>query len=108
MPGTLDDDWRFAELARELTETYARLREDAPEDWRTAEPEVLHDAAQPRGGASLSDGAGRAAVAEIRPLWVAEAQRLRDRLGAFQDLSVLHGFTAPHRPLAPWRARLRR
>ena len=30
-------------------------------------------------------------------LWVAEAQRLRDRLGAFQDLSVLLGFTAPHR-----------
>src|ERR1041385_6667552 len=41
-------------------------------------------------------------------LWVAEAQRLRDRLGAFQDLSVLLGFTAPHgarpprrRPRAP-------
>jgi CHAD domain-containing protein len=39
-------------------------------------------------------------------LWVAEAQRLRDRLGAFQDLSVLQGFTAPHGPLAPWRSRL--
>ncbi len=39
-------------------------------------------------------------------LWVAEAQRLRDRLGAFQDLSVMQGFTAPHQPLAPWRARL--
>ena len=39
-------------------------------------------------------------------LWVAEAQRLRDRLGAFQDLSVLRGFTAPHQPLAPWRSRL--
>jgi hypothetical protein len=39
-------------------------------------------------------------------LWVAEAQRLRDRLGAYQDLSVLLGYTAPHGPLAPWRARL--
>ena len=39
-------------------------------------------------------------------LWVAEAQRLRDRLGAFQDLSMLQGFTAPHQPLAPWRSRL--
>ena len=39
-------------------------------------------------------------------LWVAEAQRLRDRLGAFQDLSVLLGFTAPHGALAPWRSRL--
>ena len=39
-------------------------------------------------------------------LWVAEAQRLRDRLGTFQDLSVLLGYTAPHAPLAPWRSRL--
>ena len=39
-------------------------------------------------------------------LWVAEAQRLRDRLGAFQDLSVLKGFTVPHGALAPWRSRL--
>jgi len=39
-------------------------------------------------------------------LWVAEAQRLRDRLGAFQDLSVLKGFTMPHAALAPWRSRL--
>jgi hypothetical protein len=39
-------------------------------------------------------------------LWVAEAQRLRDRLGSFQDLSVLLGFTAPHGALAPWRSRL--
>jgi CHAD domain-containing protein len=39
-------------------------------------------------------------------VWVAEAQRLRDRLGSFQDLSVLHGFTKPHAALAPWRSRL--
>ena len=39
-------------------------------------------------------------------VWVAEAQRLRDRLGAHQDLSMLLAFTAPHQVLAPWRSRL--
>src|SRR5947209_4516499 len=96
----------FAELARELTKTYARLREDAPDDWRTAEPEVLHKLRslvvvhryQMEFVAPLWPKFGR--------VWVAEAQGLRDRLGAFQDLSVLQGFTVPHAALAPWRARL--
>lgn len=39
-------------------------------------------------------------------LWVAEAQRLRNRLGAHQDLAVLRNLCAPREPLAPWRARL--
>jgi hypothetical protein len=37
---------------------------------------------------------------------VAEAQRLRERLGAHQDLVVLAGMTAPRQPLARWRAKL--
>jgi hypothetical protein len=41
-------------------------------------------------------------------LWVEEAQRLRDRLGRYQDLAVLSGLTAPHQLLAPWRSRLAR
>jgi CHAD domain-containing protein len=97
----------FAELARELTETYKLGRDDAPRaDWRTVEPEVLHDLRR-------RVVAHRYQMELVEPLWpkfgrlwVAEAQRLRDRLGAFQDLSVLRGFTAPHQPLAPWRARL--
>ncbi len=39
-------------------------------------------------------------------MWAEEAQRLRNRLGACQDLAVLANFTAPHQPLAPWRSRL--
>jgi CHAD domain-containing protein len=39
-------------------------------------------------------------------VWVSESQQLRERLGAFQDLSVLQGFTEPHAALAPWRSRL--
>jgi CHAD domain-containing protein len=97
----------FSELARELTENYRRARDDAPsKDWRGVEPDVLHDLRS-------RIVAHRYQMELIEPLWpkfgrlwVAEAQRLRDRLGAFQDLSVLQGFTAPHQPLAPWRSRL--
>ena len=39
-------------------------------------------------------------------LWVAEAQRLRERLGSHQDLVVLGRLTAPHQLLAPWRSRV--
>jgi CHAD domain-containing protein len=97
----------FAELARELTETYKLGRDDAPgADWRTVEPDVLHDLRR-------RVVAHRYQMELLEPLWpkfgrlwVAEAQRLRDRLGAFQDLSVLRGFTVSHQPLAPWRSRL--
>ena len=97
----------FSELARELTENYRRARAAAPhEDWRDVPPDVLHKL---RGRVV----AHRYQMELIEPLWpkfgrlwVAEAQRLRDRLGAFQDLSVLQGFTAPHQPLARWRSRL--
>jgi CHAD domain-containing protein len=101
------DHITFSELARELTENYRRARDDAPgEDWRSVAPDVLHDLRS-------RVVAHRYQMELIEPLWpkfgrlwVAEAQRLRDRLGAFQDLSVLQGFTAPHQPLAPWRSRL--
>jgi CHAD domain-containing protein len=101
------DELTFAELARELTETYKLGRDDAPTvDWRTVDAEVLHDLRR-------RVVAHRYQMELIEPLWpkfgklwVAEAQRLRDRLGSFQDLSILQGFTAPHQPLAPWRSRL--
>jgi CHAD domain-containing protein len=96
----------FAELARELAKTYQKMREDSPKDWPAAEPDVLHDLRS-------VVVAHRYQMELIEPLWpkfgelwVAETQRLRDRLGAFQDLSVLEGFTKPHAALAPWRSRL--
>lgn len=89
-----------------LTSTYRRARQLLPESWPDAESEHLHDL--------------RRRVVEhrhqmdlIEPLWPRlgkvwgeEAQRLRGRLGACQDLAVLTKFTAPHQPLAPWRSRL--
>jgi CHAD domain-containing protein len=101
------DTITFGDLAAQLTETYRRARDDAPaEDWRSVPPDTLHDLRS-------RVVAHRYQMELIEPLWpkfgrlwVAEAQRLRDRLGAFQDLSVLQGFTAPHQPLAAWRSRL--
>ena len=100
------DKLTFADLARELSRTYERLREDSPKNWSKAEPDALHEL-------RTIVVAHRYQMELVEPLWpkfgklwVAEAQRLRDRLGAFQDLSVLKGFTVPHGALAPWRSRL--
>jgi len=96
----------FETITDALTSTYRRARQLAPDDWTGAEAEHLHDL--------------RRRVVEhrhqmdlIEPLWprlgkvwAEEAQRLRNRLGACQDLAVLANFTAPHQPLAPWRSRL--
>jgi CHAD domain-containing protein len=89
-----------------LTATYRRARQLVPKDWRQANAERLHDL--------------RRRVVEhrhqmelIEPLWPRfakmwgdEAQRLRNQLGACQDLAVLSGFIAPHQPLASWRSRV--
>ena len=89
-----------------LTSTYRRARQLVPDNWPDAEAEHLHDL--------------RRRVVEhrhqmdlIEPLWprlgkvwAEEAQRLRNQLGACQDLAVLAELTAPHQPLAPWRSRL--
>ena len=96
----------FNTVADALTSTYRRARQLLPDNWPNTEPEHLHDL--------------RRRVVEhrhqmdlIEPLWprlgkvwAEEAQRLRNRLGACQDLAVLGNFTAPHQPLAPWRSRL--
>jgi CHAD domain-containing protein len=97
----------FDTVADGLNATYGRARQLMPENWNDAEPEHLHDL--------------RRRVVEhrhqmdlIEPLWprlgqvwAEEAQRLRNRLGACQDLAMLTNFTAPHQPLAPWRSRLK-
>jgi len=96
----------FEAVTDGLTSTYRRARQLVPDSWTDAEAEHLHDL--------------RRRVVEhrhqmdlIEPLWprlgkvwAEEAQRLRNRLGACQDLAVLTNFTAPHQPLAPWRSRL--
>ena len=96
----------FDAVADGLLATYRRARQLLPDDRPSVEPEHQHDL--------------RRRVVEhrhqmdlIEPLWprlgrvwAEEAQRLRNQLGACQDLAVLAGFTAPHHSLAPWRSRL--
>jgi CHAD domain-containing protein len=96
----------FDTVADGLAATYRRARQLVPEDWANCEPEHLHDL--------------RRRVVEhrhqmdlIEPLWprlgqvwAEEAQRLRNQLGACQDLAVLANLTATHQPVAPWRSRL--
>jgi len=99
-------EYDFSDIAACLAKTYRRARAAVPDDWWRARPEDLH--------------AFRRRIIEhryqlelIEPLWprmnrlwVDEAQRLRNRLGAHHDLVVLAGLTARNRPLAPWRSRL--
>jgi CHAD domain-containing protein len=105
------ESWPFADvgfrpIADGLAATYRRARQLTPDDWQEPDAAHLHEL--------------RRRVVEhrhqmelIEPLWprvtrawAEEAQRLRGRLGACQDLTVLTDFLAPHQPLAPWRSRL--
>lgn len=92
--------------ARQLTTSYRRARAAIPTDWALASDDALH-----RLRRRLVEH--RYQMDLTAPLWprviravVSEAQRLRDRLGAHQDLVVLQGLTEPGGPLAPWRAEL--
>jgi CHAD domain-containing protein len=100
------DDVGFASIAEGLAKSYARARRAVPADWVTASEDALHALRrrvvvhryQMELAVPLWPRIGRA--------WIAEAQKLRDRLGHHQDLAVLRGLTAPHQPLAHWRSRL--
>src|SRR6185369_1374048 len=86
---------------------YKLARDNAPdEDWRKIDADVLHDLRSRVVAHRYQMELVEPLWPKFGKLWVAEAQRLRDRLGAFQDLSVLRSFTVPHGALAPWRSRL--
>lgn len=96
----------FGAIADELTGTYRRARRLIPDDWHDAEAEDLHDlrkrVVEHRHQMELLEPLWP----KFARVWAEEAQRLRERLGASQDLAVLESFTAPRHPLAPWRAKL--
>lgn len=96
----------FGAVADGLAATYRRARALAPEDWREAEAAHLHElrrrVVEHRHQMDLIEPLWP----RITKAWADEAQRLRNRLGACQDLTVLAGFVAPHQPLAAWRSRL--
>lgn len=100
------DPYDFADIAACLAKTYRRARAAVPDDWWRAQPEDLHALRR-----RIIEHRYQLELIEplwprMNRLWVDEAQRLRNRLGAHHDLVVLAGLTARNRPLAPWRARL--
>jgi CHAD domain-containing protein len=89
-----------------LTATYRRARQLVPDGWSDTEAEHLHDLRR-----RVVEHRHQMDLVEplwprLGKVWAEEAQRLRNQLGACQDLAVLTNFTAPHEPLAPWRSRL--
>jgi CHAD domain-containing protein len=89
-----------------LTSTYRRARQLLPDSWSDAEAEYLHDLRR-----RVVEHRHQMDLVEplwprLGKVWAEEAQRLRNQLGACQDLAMLTELTAAHQPLAPWRSRL--
>ena len=94
------------EATRQLTATYRRVRDSEPKDWATAPPETLHRMRQRIVEHRYQMELVESVWPKLIKVWISESQRLRDRLGAHQDLHVLSRLTGPHQPLAYWRSRL--
>lgn len=99
-------DIAFPSIADGLAATYRRARDLVPRDWHEADAVQLHDlrrrVVEHRHQMDLIEHLWP----RLGQLWAEEAQRLRGRLGACQDLAVLEQMAAPHQLLAPWRSRL--
>lgn len=96
----------FADLAERLAETYRRSRRALPDDWPAATAEDLHELRRRVVEHRYQMELIEPAWPRLGRIWVDEAQRLRNRLGRYQDLVVLTELTHPHQPLAPWRSKL--
>jgi CHAD domain-containing protein len=96
----------FEEITDELAAGYRRARRLVPDDWPAAGPDELHELRQRVVEHRYQMELVEPLWPRLGRLWVDEAQRLRNRLGAFNDLALLATLTAPHRPLARWRSRL--
>jgi len=96
----------FADVADRLALGFRDARRALPPHWNDADPEDLHELRK----CIVNHRYQMETVAPLWPrfgkMWVGEAQRLRDRLGRHQDLTLLTALTQPHQPLAPWRSRL--
>jgi CHAD domain-containing protein len=96
----------FADAADRLVLGFRDARRALPRSWSDTDPEDLHELRK----RVVNHRYQMETVAPLWPrfgrMWVGEAQRLRDRLGRHQDLTLLTALMAPHRPLAPWRSRL--
>ena len=100
------DALTFSDLADMLTTTYRRARRSIPRRWNEAEGEDLHDLRR----RVVEHRYQMELIEPVWPrfarIWVDEAQRLRTRLGKYQDLEMLTAKAAAHQPLAHWRSKL--
>jgi CHAD domain-containing protein len=96
----------FDTVADGLNSTYRRARQLLPDNWPDTDAQHLHDlrrrVVEHRHQMDLMEPLWP----RLGQVWAEEAQRLRNRLGACQDLAVLESLTGPHQPLAHWRAKL--
>ena len=96
----------FADVADRLVLGFRDARRALPRTWSDTEAEDLHELRK----RIVAHRYQMEILAPLWPrfgrMWVGEAQRLRDRLGRHQDLTLLIRLTQPHQPLAPWRSRL--
>jgi len=106
MAGWEFEEITFKQVATRLASIYERARGMVPDVWAEADPEHIHDLRKKVIEHRFQMELVEPLWPRLTKVWVAEAQRLRERLGCFNDLRVLESLTAPHQPLAPWRSRL--
>jgi CHAD domain-containing protein len=92
----------FRDVAESLTTGYARARKATPRDWTAASAEELHELRQRVVVHRYQMELIESMWPRFGRVWVAEAQRLRDRLGKHQDLAVLRKLTLRGQLLARW------
>jgi CHAD domain-containing protein len=96
----------FPHVAQRLAAGYRSARRAQPDVWPQAGAEDLHELRKRVVNHRYQMEAVAPLWRRFSRMWIGEAQRLRERLGKHQDLLVLARLTAPHQPLAHWRARL--
>lgn len=99
-------DVTFGDVADALSTTYRRARRAIPHTWEQIDAEELHELRRRVVEHRYQMELIEPAWPRMGKLWVEEAQRLRTRLGKYQDLAVLTLKAGPHQPLAPWRSKL--
>jgi len=100
------DPFDFSAIAAQLADSYRSARRRIPADWDTAEAADLHTLRQRVVDLRYQMELVEPLWPRFGRMWTEEAERLRERLGRYQDLEVLKRLTAPHQPLARWRSRL--
>lgn len=96
----------FPDIAKQLAASYRAARRVVPESWSDAGPDALHELRKLAVILRYQMQIVEPLWQRFTKMWIAEAQRLRERLGQHQDLEVLRTLAEPHHPLAHWRARL--